>query len=893
MLIFKCKMCGGSLSIEEDKSVATCNYCGTKQTLPKLNDDRRANLYDRANHFRRNNEFDKAMGIYEQILAEDNTDAEAYWSRVLSRYGIEYVEDPATKKRVHTVNRAQYTSIFDDADYKAALKYADTYQRKIYEEEARTINEIQKGILAISQEEDPFDVFICYKETDNQGRRTPDSVLANDLYHQLTREGFKVFFSRLTLEDKLGTAYEPYIFAALNSAKVMVVIGTKAEYFNAVWVKNEWSRFLTLIKDGSDKTLIPAYRDMDPYDLPEEFSHLQAQDMSKLGFMQDLIRGIKKITATEHKKITVPEPIVSYTNVQAEPLLKRSFMFIEDGEFNKADDFFEQVLNLEPEMAMAYVGKLMVELKIKHQDELANHAEPFDDNNNYKRALRYADGNLKATLLGYNEVIKERNETSRLDGIYNDAKFKMDSASTEEQYKYIAEIFTSISSWRDSETMANACLAKAEEARKDAIYNNANIAMKSSHEKELLEAIELFESIPNWRDSGAKISECRKKLFAIKQKAEADRIAAEKAKRKNKIIASIVIPIITVIIAFVIMLPTLIIPNKNRKAAYLNANILLNEKKYDAAINIYSELEGYKDSDELIKEANYLKATGLLSEAKYNDAVIIFYDLGDYSDSAEKFKEANYRIALSMAEDESIDVKCGAIDIFEVLEDYLDSKKHLELLKNNVYESATSLYKKGNFDEATTLFEKLGTYKDSADILREVNEVNIALEEDYIAVQVLLDNEDYVGAVDALASLGNYKDSAKIKRSVERVIATTESYFESMNNALSDWKGYRTTESELRKVLPGEWIMHNVDGYVSNLTLHSDGTGHRVGQFSDVEFPIVWKVQDDSIQFGNDTNMKTYKVRRLEFSRREGEEFDYYVFYHGEKLSISLHRQTK
>lgn len=39
--------------------------------------------------------------------------------------------------------------------------------------------------------------------------------------------------------------------------------------------------------------LIPAYRDMDPYDLPEEFSHLQAQDMSKLGFMQDLIRGIK------------------------------------------------------------------------------------------------------------------------------------------------------------------------------------------------------------------------------------------------------------------------------------------------------------------------------------------------------------------------------------------------------------------------------------------------------------------------------------------------------------------------------------------------------------------------------------------------------------------------
>ena len=234
MALFKCKMCGGTLEINNNESVATCEYCGTKQTLPKLDDDRRANLYDRANHFRRNNEFDKAMGIYEQILNEDNTDAEAYWSLVLCRYGIEYVEDPSSHKRIPTVNRAQFTSIFDDDNYKSALQYADGYQRNIYEEEAKAINEIQKGILAISSQEEPFDVFICYKETDNNGRRTPDSVLANDLYHQLTQEGFKVFFARITLEDKLGSAYEPYIFAALNSAKVMVVLGTKPEYFNAV-----------------------------------------------------------------------------------------------------------------------------------------------------------------------------------------------------------------------------------------------------------------------------------------------------------------------------------------------------------------------------------------------------------------------------------------------------------------------------------------------------------------------------------------------------------------------------------------------------------------------------------------------------------------------------------
>mgnify|MGYP000022850665 CR=1 FL=1 len=83
MSIFKCKMCGGELHINPGESVAVCEYCGTTQTLPKLEHDRRVNLYDRANHFRRNNDFDKAAGIYEQILNEDKTDAEAYWSLVL------------------------------------------------------------------------------------------------------------------------------------------------------------------------------------------------------------------------------------------------------------------------------------------------------------------------------------------------------------------------------------------------------------------------------------------------------------------------------------------------------------------------------------------------------------------------------------------------------------------------------------------------------------------------------------------------------------------------------------------------------------------------------------------------------------------------------------------
>ncbi len=52
MSMFKCKMCGGTLDISSGMTVAECQYCGTKQTLPRLDDEKKANLYDRANYFR-------------------------------------------------------------------------------------------------------------------------------------------------------------------------------------------------------------------------------------------------------------------------------------------------------------------------------------------------------------------------------------------------------------------------------------------------------------------------------------------------------------------------------------------------------------------------------------------------------------------------------------------------------------------------------------------------------------------------------------------------------------------------------------------------------------------------------------------------------------------------
>ena len=200
-----------------------------------------------------------------------------------------------------------------------------------------------------------------------------DSVIAQDVYDALTEKGYRVFFSRISLEDKLGTEYEPYIFAALHSAKIMLAFGTDYEYYNAVWVKNEWSRYLQLMTKDKSKHLIPCYKGIDAYDMPKEFAKLQAQDMGKVGAMQDLLRGVDKImrkgagAAPAADTTAAPAPTVNPTVTS---LLERAEMFLADGDWDNADAYCEKVLDMEPKNGTAYLYKLMAELHTRRRGRI-------------------------------------------------------------------------------------------------------------------------------------------------------------------------------------------------------------------------------------------------------------------------------------------------------------------------------------------------------------------------------------------------------------------------------------------------------------------------------------------------------------------------------------------
>jgi len=314
----------------------------------------------------------------------------------------------------------------------------------------------------------------------------------------------------------------------------MVTIGTTAAHFNAVWVKNEWSRFLALMKQDRSKLLLPCYRDMDPYDLPEALSVLQSYDMEKIGFIQDLIRGIKKVINAGKEPFTAKETVVvtQTAPIAVAPLLERAFMFLEDGKWEEADEYCEKVLDQEPKNAEAYLGKLMAELQVKTKGKLRNVKNPFDKNDNYIKACRFST-ELSSELSDYNESAQANRNKELIRNKYEEAKQLMLSAETETDLQRASELFVSISGYNDSEKLSKECAGRKEDCRKNRIYKNTVnfLHNEAISVRDYEKAITNFQQILDWKDSKEQIEVC--KMLIDKVNEEKDESEKKSKERKT------------------------------------------------------------------------------------------------------------------------------------------------------------------------------------------------------------------------------------------------------------------------------------------------------------------------------------------------------------------------
>ena len=299
----KCKLCGGPLNLAaQHDGRCRCEYCGA---VNEIGDDTERQREDverwlkAAVKYRDSYEFNSALELYEEILKISPDNYDAIWGRLCCRYGVVYVEDENGNGAL-TCHKLVDTNIFEDKDY-LMLKtghWLGKYRRLISDVER--FSQIQAEIKKLRNNgEKKYDVFICYKQRELDGRGvTVDSFDAEMLYYTLKREGYNVFFSKKTLRNRAGVLYEAAIFDAISSAKIMIVLGSRPEYFRSTWVKSEWQRFLAYMKgDLTEKLLVPMYKGMSIQDLPRKLTDYQAInfELDERNHFSELMRNIRSV----------------------------------------------------------------------------------------------------------------------------------------------------------------------------------------------------------------------------------------------------------------------------------------------------------------------------------------------------------------------------------------------------------------------------------------------------------------------------------------------------------------------------------------------------------------------------------------------------------------------
>lgn len=418
-----------------------CDSCGSLLAVPKPDEKVSAELYNRADHLRRIHDYDGAISAYEHIAAENPTDPEARWSLVLCKYGVEYTYDKRTDSYLPTINRMSLDSILEDRDYLKALEYSEGTAKEEYRRQALKLAAIQDGLEKIVRENENYDVFISFKATDENRKRTRDYFLAQEIYDALSASGLRVFFSPVSLRSHVGEVYEPYIFAALYSSKVMVLVGTRREYLESEWVKNEWSRYLFMARENPDKHILPVYEGMKPEEFPAGIGKMQAISMNVVGALELIKERAAGFAFGEEKRIYVKN--VSGERIDFTNRIRRLSFAVEDGDFEEADKWVGKLRGeiLEKHPDIEYLA-LLVKFRARDVTELSAHIGELENDRDYIWIVQNGSEEQKKALLNMEEQRKkaekrehEKEFIKHLSGLYQDNRYGEIIKAVEEEQK--------------------------------------------------------------------------------------------------------------------------------------------------------------------------------------------------------------------------------------------------------------------------------------------------------------------------------------------------------------------------------------------------------------------------------------------------------------------------
>ena len=245
----ECKNCGAELDYDERQNgVITCRYCKMSFVLPKEKQISEVLTSLKIGETELANcSFERAYTAFAKAAELDGTEPEAYFGMALAEQKVQYLKDTVNDKLQPICHEVSEKKFKDNANFKKAISLATAEQKKVYEKRAAEIDDIREKFRALEKSGLNYDAFICVKVSKDDGKgHTEDRFAAEKIYRTLKDEGFKPFFSEEEIGARTGTDYEAMILYALHKAKCLIIVCFNESYLRTKWVKNEYTRYISM-----------------------------------------------------------------------------------------------------------------------------------------------------------------------------------------------------------------------------------------------------------------------------------------------------------------------------------------------------------------------------------------------------------------------------------------------------------------------------------------------------------------------------------------------------------------------------------------------------------------------------------------------------------------------
>lgn len=275
---------------------------------------------------------------------------------------------------------------------------------------------------------------------------------------------------------------------------------------------------------------ICAYIDKNSVQTQNTSTPISTSSYSNTSQTSSLLSEIPKTEIKTPKEEKIFEPVLG---IETQALVKRAFIFMDDNNIDEAERYLEQALRQDPENSLAYIGKLMIELKVHNLDELSNISSSLKEQKLFQRALKFANDEKKIKLercLEVNEKNLEAKKQANNEQKYIKALTMKEKISSSSDAQNIINLLTSIVPYKDSEALIQEIRPikkKFEELEKK--YSEAwseKRAVEGQKKADISEfnrVAGLFELLGDYKDCKSLAEEIRRSGIERTEKAKKDK----------------------------------------------------------------------------------------------------------------------------------------------------------------------------------------------------------------------------------------------------------------------------------------------------------------------------------------------------------------------------------